>query len=148
MRNTHFKRCFNNLPISSNIFVGYTGKRTNFAYCPPDGEFGTIESYPWNCANGPSGKSRGKVPFWSSPTVTKDGVVTGTETDNNAGYIIEKRFESAALGTNCLDGNPDEAWMKDINSGNIGNNCPNGEKSFTPPLSDSLGIKTLSLRLN
>ena len=53
----------------------------------------------------------------------------------------EKRYESAALGTNCLDGNPDEAWMRDINSGQIGNNCPNGEESYTPPLSESLGKK-------
>ena len=136
------------LPI---VFVGElynsstVGTRTNFAYCPPDGEFGTIMAYTWLCEKGPSGNYRGKVPFYSNPNVSKDGVVTGTDTENNAGYIKEKRYESAALGTNCLDGNPDEAWMKDINSGQIGNNCPNGEESYTPPLSESLGIKIQSL---
>ena len=123
------------------MFLGYTGPRTNFASCPPEGEFGTVESYPWMCDPGPSGEDRGKVPFWSNPNVMKDGVPTGTDKENNAGYIIEHRKESAAAGTNCLDGNPDEAWMKDVNSGTIGNNCPNGEKSYTPPLSDSLGIQ-------
>ena len=118
---------------------GYTGTRTNFAYCPPDGEFGTIEAYVWNCAKGPSGESRGKVPYWSNPNVMIDGVATGTETDNNAGTMIEGRFDSAAAGTNCLDGNPDDAWMRGDPSGLIGNNCPNGEASYELPLSESLG---------
>ena len=139
--NSFIKYIENKEDISPIIFAGYKGTRTNFAYCPPDAEFGTIVSYPWRCKKGPSGASRGKVPFYSNPNVSKDGVVTGTDTENNAGYIKEKRYESAALGTNCLDGNPDEAWMKDINSGQIGNNCPNGEESYTPALSESLGIK-------
>ena len=68
-----------------------------------------------------------------------DGVATGTETDNNAGTMIEGRFDSAAAGTNCLDGNPDDAWMRGDPSGSIGNNCPNGEASYELPLSESLG---------
>ena len=68
-----------------------------------------------------------------------DGVATGTETENNAGYMKEMRFDCSDAGTNCLDGNPDEAWMKGEESGKIGKNCPNGEKSYEPPLSKSLG---------
>ena len=68
-----------------------------------------------------------------------EGVASGTATDNNAGYMTEERFNSAAVGTNCLDGNPDEAWMNGEASGTIGNNCPNGETSYEPPLSESLG---------
>ena len=53
--------------------------------------------------------------------------------------MTEQRFISAAAGTNCLDGNPDEAWMNFEPSGTIGNNCPNGETSYEPELSSSLG---------
>ena len=122
-----------------HITVGYTGSRTNFAYCPPNGEYGTIEAYVWNCAPGPSGESRGKVPYWSNPAVELQGVATGSDDENNALFMIEGRAASAAAGTNCLDGNPDEAWMKFESGGVIGNNCPNGEASYEPPLSDSLG---------
>ena len=73
------------------------------------------------------------------------GVATGTESQNNAKYMTEKRFESAAAGTNCLDGNPDEAWMNGDDSGKIGNNCQNGEASYKPPLSDSLGIDEICI---
>ena len=119
--------------------LGYTGPQTNFAYCPPDGEYGTIEAYVWNCAKGPSGENRGKVPYWSNPNVMFEGVATGTATDNNAGYMTAGRFDSAAAGTNCLDGNPDAAWMNGEESGTIGNNCPNGETHYELPLSESLG---------
>ena len=53
--------------------------------------------------------------------------------------MIEGRSASAAAGTNCLDGKPDEAWMKLESGGVIGNNCPNGETSYELPLSASLG---------
>ena len=122
-----------------HITVGYTGSRTNFAYCPPNGEYGTIEAYVWNCAPGPSGESRGKVPYWSNPAVELQGVATGSDDENNALFMIEGRAASAAAGTNCLDGNPDEAWMKFESGGVIGNNCPNGEASYEHPLSASLG---------
>ena len=121
------------------VNAGYTGSRTNFAYCPPNGEYGTIEAYVWNCAAGPSGEDRGKVPYWSNPAVELQGVATGSDDENNALFMIEGRAASAAAGTNCLDGNPDEAWMKFESGGLIGNNCPNGETSYEPPLSDSLG---------
>ena len=115
------------------------GDRTNFAYCPPAGEYGTIEAYVWNCKPGPSGSGRGKVPYWSNPKVKFEGVATGSDNDNNAKYMKEKRFESASAGTNCLDGNPDEAWMQFKSTGSIGNNCPNGMESFDPPLTSSIG---------
>ena len=75
------------------------------------------------------------------------GVATGTESQNNAKYMTEKRFESAAAGTNCLDGNPDEAWMNGDDSGKIGNNCQNGEASYKPPLSNSLGIDEICIMI-
>ena len=121
------------------VNAGYTGSRTNFAYCPPNGEYGTIEAYVWNCAAGPSGEDRGKVPYWSNPAVELQGVATGSDDENNALFMIEGRAASAAAGTNCLDGNPDEAWMKFESGGVIGNNCPNGEASYEHPLSASLG---------
>ena len=86
------------------------------------------------------------MPYWSNPNVTLDGVATGSESENNAGSMKEGRFESAAAGTNCLDGNPDEAWMNGDPSGIIGNNCPNGEASYEPPLSESLGKNYLLSR--
>ena len=119
------------------------GDRTNFAYCPPAGEFGTIEAYVWNCKPGPSGEGRGKIPYWSNPNVKFEGVATGSPDENNANYIKEKRFESASAGTNCLDGNPDEAWMQFKPTGSIGNNCPNGEASYELPLASSTGNSTI-----
>ena len=119
--------------------LGYTGSRTNFAYCPPDGEYGTIEAYVWDCAPGPSGGSRGKVPYWSNPLVEVDGVPSGSADENNAAYMTEERFNSAAAGTNCLDGNPDDAWMNFEATGTIGNNCASGEEAYELPLSESLG---------
>ena len=94
------------------------------------------------CPTPPSGEYRKKEPYYSNPNVTFQGFPTGTESQNNAKTMKEKRFANAAAGTNCLDGKPDEAWMNgDDVSGKIGNNCPNGEASFEPPLSDSLGNK-------
>ena len=123
-----------------SIYISdYTGSNTNWAYCPPGGDYGTIEAYMWTCNPGPSGKSRGKIPNWSNPNVKVDGVATGTETENNAGYMTEQRFKSAEAGTNCLDGNPDEAWMHFKSTGSIGNNCPNGKESYEPPLTSSIG---------
>ena len=83
------------------------------------------------CPNYQNGHT-GKIPYWSNPNVMFQGVATGSDTENNAGWMTKSRFDSAALGTNCLDGNPDE-------SGKMKNNCPNGEESYEPPLSDSLG---------
>ena len=123
----------------SFLNTGYTGSRTNFAYCPPDGEYGTIEAYVWDCAPGPSGVPRGKLPYWSNPNVEAEGVPSGSRDQDNARYITEERFTSAAAGTNCLDGNPDKAWMNFESTGTIGNNCPNGEEFYEQPLSDSLG---------
>jgi len=50
---------------------------SNFAYCPPDGNYGTIDSYPWECAKGPNGKHRVKAPYFSNPKVCHEGVPTG-----------------------------------------------------------------------
>ena len=49
--------------------------------------------------------------------------------------MTEERFHFRDAGTNCLDGKPDEKWMNFDADGTIGNNCPNGEESFQPPLS-------------
>ena len=68
-----------------------------------------------------------------------DGVASGSADENNAAYMTEERFNSAAAGTNCLDGNPDDAWMNFEATGTIGNNCANGEESYELPLSESLG---------
>ena len=38
----------------------------------------------WDCAPGPSGENRGKVPYWSNPNVQVEGVATGSEIENNA----------------------------------------------------------------
>ena len=88
-------------------FLGNMNSRINHAYCPPDGEFGTIEAYVWNCHPGPSGEPRGKVPYYSNPNAQVDGVATGSQTENNAKYMTDNRFASASAGTNCLDGHPD-----------------------------------------
>merc|ERR1711936_1293489 len=61
---------------------GNMNSRTNYAYCPPDGEFGTVEAYVWNCHPGPSGEQRGKVPYYSNPNVQVEGVATGSQTEN------------------------------------------------------------------
>ena len=98
----------------------------------------------WDCAPGPSGENRGKVPYWSNPNVQVEGIATGSEIENNAKLMTEEAHTSAAAGTNCLDGNPDEAWMNFQSGGNIGNNCPNDEASFEPPLSLSTGKITLA----
>ena len=86
------------------------------------------------------------MPYYSNPNVLIEGIATGTATENNARYMSEQRFKSAAAGTNCLDGNPDEAWMNFQPTGIIGNNCLNGESSYEPPLSLSRG-KYLFLHL-
>ena len=91
------------------------------------------------CPKGPGKSETRRIPYWSNPNVMFEGVATGSDTENNAGYMTEKRFDYAAYGTNCLDGKPDEAWMRGEEYGEIGNNCPNGESSYEPPLSDSLG---------
>ena len=114
--------------------LGYTGDRTNFAFCPPGGNFGTIDAYMWNC----DGK-RGKVPYFSNQNVKVDGFRTGDAKNDNAKFMTEERFKSRDAGTNCLDGKPDDAWMKFKDGGKIGNNCPRGEKSFEVPLSVSKG---------
>lgn len=114
------------------------------AYCPPGSEWETIETP--SCGPTPSGGYREKEPFYSNPNVMYEGLPTGTESNNNAKAMTERRFQNAAAGTNCLDGNPNEAWMKgDEIFGKIGNNCPNGESSFKPSLKDSLGKISLSL---
>ena len=107
--------------------LGYDGDRTNFAYCPPDGEYGTIEAYVWNCAPGPSGEGRSNAPYWSNPDVEFEGTATGSEIANNAKFMTEARFISSRAGSKCLDGNPDKKWMEFDAKGKIGNNCPNGE---------------------
>ena len=60
--------------------------------------------------------------------------------------MTENAHKSAAFGTNCLDGNPDDAWMNFEPDGVIGNNCPNDEKSFEPPLSSSTGNNQICCR--
>ena len=121
------------------FFLGNMNSRTNHAYCPPDGEFGTIEAYVWNCHPGPSGAPRGKLPYYSNPNVQVDGVATGSQTENNAKYMTDNRFASASAGTNCLDGHPDDAWMMFRSDGKIGDNCLNGEQFFEPPLESTRG---------
>ena len=79
------------------------------------------------------------MPYWSNPNVQFEGVDTGTEIEDNAEYMTEGRFDSRDAGTNCLDGNPDAAWMNFEDGGTIGNNCPNGEESYEPDLSVSAG---------
>ena len=69
-----------------------------------------------------------------------DGFPTGDALNDNAKFVTEERFTSRDAGTNCLDGKPDAAWMNFESSGTIGNNCPNGETSFTVPLSLSEGM--------
>ena len=79
------------------------------------------------------------MPYWSNPDVELGGTATGSDDENNALTMKEGRAASAAAGTNCLDGKPNEAWMKFESGGVIGNNCPNGETSYELPLSASLG---------
>ena len=79
------------------------------------------------------------MPYWSNPDVELEGAATGSEIANNAKFMTEERFISAAAGSNCLDGNPDDKWMNFDSEGTIGNNCPNGEESYEPPLTLSTG---------
>ena len=79
------------------------------------------------------------MPYWSNPDVELGGTATGSDDENNALTMKEGRAASAAAGTNCLDGKPNEAWMQFESGGVIGNNCPNGETSYELPLSASLG---------
>ena len=88
----------------------------------------------WNCEG-----NRGKVPYFSNQNVQIDGFATGDAENDNAEYMTAERFDSRDAGTNCLDGNPDDAWMNFQDSGQIGNNCPNGEASYEVPLSVSEG---------
>ena len=41
--------------------------------------------------------------------------------------MTENRFKYRDVGSNCLDGNPDEKWR-------FGNKCKNGEKSYEVPI--------------
>ena len=130
---------------SDMCILGYTGTGTHFAFCPPDANYGTIDSYPWACPQLPDGGYRESAPYFSNPSVNYQGIATGDAEHNNAGYMIEERFAFRDAGSNCLDGNPDEKWMTKLANGEwdpegtIGNNCPNGEESFEPPLSLSEG---------
>ena len=114
-------------------FLAYSGTRTNFAFCPPDGNYGTIDSYPWMCKPGPNGKTRGKAPYFSNPDVNFEGVPTGDSQNNNAGRMRKMRFEYRDAGSNCLNGKPDDKWMNFDPDGSIGNNCLNGESSYEVP---------------
>ena len=119
---------------TSRITLGYEGDRTNWAFCPPDADWGTIDAYMWTCSG-----NRGKVPYFSNQNVKYNGIATGDAENDNAHYVIEQRFDSRDAGTNCLDGKPDDAWMNGEDGGQIGNNCPSGEASFEVPLSWSEG---------
>ena len=112
-------------------------KGTNFAYCPPKGNYGTIDAYQWTCSKGPNGKTRQKAPHFSNPDVYYQGVPTGDLLNNNAGYITNNRFKSRDKGSNCLDGKPNENWE-------FGDNCLEGKSSyFHPPIDQSKGIFSL-----
>ena len=99
-------------------------KEINHAYCSPGGEFGTIEA---QCDN-----AKESVDYWSNPDIKINGIPAGTDLNNNAKAMSEKRFESASAGTNCLDGDPGKAMSER-------NNCPKNEEQYEPPLSDSTG---------
>ena len=101
---------------------------SNFAYCPPEGNYGTIDSYPWECGKGPNGKRRFKAPYFSNPKVCYQGVPTGDAYNNNAEFISRNRFKTQKFGTNCLDGNPTPNWK-------YKSNC-NGEQTFFEPQID------------
>ena len=107
--------------------LGDKKDRTNFAFCPPDGNYGTIDAYEWKCPKGPNGKKRKKAQYFSNPDVCHEEVPTGDAYNNNAGHMIENRFKYRDVGSNCLDGNPDEKWK-------FGKKCKNGEKSFEVPI--------------
>ena len=91
------------------------------------------------CEPGPNGQSRGKAPYFSNPKVSFEGVPTGDSQNNNAKRMREMRFEYRDAGSNCLDGKPDEKWMKFEPDGKIGNNCLNGESSYKIPDNDTKG---------
>lgn len=105
----------------------------NFAYCPPNGNYGTIESYPWKCRNGPSGEPRVKAPYFSNPKVCHEGVPTGDVYNNNADFISKSKFKIQNVGSNCLDGNPTSEWK-------MKSNCNSDEKVFDPPINKLKGI--------
>ena len=117
-------------------FVKYLDEReyrTNFAYCPPNSNYGTIDAYPWTCPDRPNGKSRRKAPFFSNPDVCFEGVPTGDSQNNNAAFITKNRYKNRDKGSNCLDGKPNENWE-------FGNNClERSLTSFHPPFNDSEG---------
>ena len=108
-------------------------KRTNWGFCPPNGNYGTIEAYVWGCQYGPNGKKRKKAPHFSNPNVCYEDVATGDANNNNAAYITTNRFKSRDLGTNCLDGKPDENWK-------FGKYCNKGQMSYEPAINYSEGI--------
>ena len=124
----------------NQIFLGYSGTRTNFAFCPPDGNYGTLDSYPWMCEPGPNGESREKAPYFSNPDVSYEGIPTGDSQNNNAARMREMRFEYRDAGSNCLDGKPDQKWMDFDPEGNIGNNCLNEEHSYEISDTDTRGM--------
>ena len=107
--------------------------RTNFGFCPPNGNYGTIEAYEWRCPNGINGNKRKKAYYFSNPNVFYERVATGDANNNNAAYMTTTRFTSRDLGTNCLDGRPDDDW-------NIGFNCNIGQTSYEPPINYCEGI--------
>ena len=115
------------------------GKRTNFAFCPPRGNYGTICAYQWTCPNGPNGQPRKRAPYFSNPKVSYEGVPTGDAKNNNAAYMTSERFSHRDDGNNCFDGKPDYKWMNFKDNGKIGNNCKNGQKSFEPPINKCEG---------
>ena len=107
-------------------------KETNFGYCPPDGNYGTIISYEWHCSNGPNGKKRAKAPYFSNPSVCHEGVPTGDDNNNNAEAMTKNRFKIQNFGTNCLDGNPTSEWK-------FKSNCKDGQSHFEPKIDISKG---------
>ena len=58
---------------------------------------------------------------------------TGDHKNNNAAYITANRFKVRAIGSNCLDGKPDDKW-------NFGENCKKGQSSYEPPIDKSEGM--------
>ena len=107
-------------------------KKTNFGYCPPDGNYGTIISYPWHCNKGTNGKTRVKAQYFSNPKVCHEGVPTGDDNNNNAEEMSKNRYKIQDFGTNCLDGNPTYEWK-------YKRNCNDGQSQFEPKIDLSKG---------
>ena len=115
---------------------GYDKDRSNYAYCPLNAEYRTIDAYVHRkyCPPGPSKKLRRKAPYFSNPNVYFEGVATGSSLANNAKYMTDNRFYYASKGTNCLDGEPNEKWMTFSTTNNlgIGKICGDDDSKYTP----------------